>query len=376
MRGITIIFSFLLINLLFIPAGLCQEKCVNTEGEAAIINNDLPSAKTEAIARAKWAAIEQTVGTEVKAQSFVQNFTLIEDVIKTQVGGVVKSFKVLDQVNKEDSVIVKIKACVQPAKAKEAVSSLALNNSLAVFIPARKPGKRGDEFEETNILSETLIGKLTDQNYKVIDVAPTQAMDALEIERAVKSGSTLAVRSLMYKFLSNIIIIGKVDYTISTKKGEDIGYGLSMPFNNVTVRLTYRIVAKNNKTGSMEILTADTAQGKGLANNVEDAAAEGLKDLAEKLAPKILDKVASYVQGNIKKISIKVNGVTDLDTNMEIKNTLQNIVWVTGVEDKQMGEFIVSYPENSIYLANSIKQKGNFDVVNFSPYSLTLDYQK
>ncbi|HEX7534383.1 MAG TPA: hypothetical protein VF343_03925, partial [Syntrophales bacterium] len=126
----------------------------------------------------------------------------------------------------------------------------------------------------------------------------------------------------------------------------------------------------------MEILTADTAQGKGLANNVEDAAAEGLKDLAEKLTPKILDKVASYVQGNVRKVSIKVKGVTDLDTNMEIKNILQNIVWVTGVEDKQMGEFIVSYPENSIYLANSIKQKGNFNVVNFSPYSLTLDYQK
>jgi hypothetical protein len=282
----------------------------------------------------------------------------------------------LNEDNKGGTLLVKINACVEPGQAQQAVSSLALNNAVAVFIPARKPGKRGDEFEETNILSETLIGKLTDQNYKVIDVASTHALDALEIERAVKSGSTLAVRSLMYKFLSNIIIIGKIDYTISTKKGEDIGYGLSMPFNNVTVRLTYRIVAKNNKTGSMEILTADTAQGRGLANNVEDAAAEALKDLAEKLTPKILDKVASFIQGNVKQVSIKVNGVTDLDTNMEIKNILQNIVWVTGVEDKKMGEFIVSYPETSIYLANSIKQKGLFNVDQFTPYSITLTYQK
>jgi hypothetical protein len=301
---------------------------------------------------------------------------LVDDVIKTQVGGVVKSYKILNEDNKGGTLLVKINACMEPGQAQQAVSSLALNNAVAVFIPARKPGKRGDEFEETNILSETLIGKLTDQNYKVIDVAPTHALDALEIERAVKSGSTLAVRSLMYKFLSNIIIIGKVDYTISTKKGEDIGYGLSMPFNNVTVRLTYRIVAKNNKTGSMEILTADAAQGRGLANNVEDAAAEALKDLAEKLTPKILDKVASFIQGNVKQVSIKVNGVTDLDTNMEIKNILQNIVWVTGVEDKKMGEFIVSYPETSIYLANSIKQKGLFNVDQFTPYSITLTYQK
>lgn len=376
MRKISIVLSLLLFGFVYVPIGLCQEKCVNTEGEAAIVNNDIPSAKTEAIARAKWSAIEQTVGTEVKAASFVQNFALVEDVIKTQVGGVVKRFNILDQKTKEDIVIVKIKACVEPAKAKEAVSSLALNNSVAVFIPARKPGKRGDEFEETNILSETLIGKLIDQNYKVVDVAPTRAVDAMEIERAVKSGSTLAVRSMMYKFLSNVIIIGKVDYTISTRKGENIGYGLSMPFNNVTVRLTYRIVAKNNKTGSMEILTAGTEQGKGLANNVEDAAAAALKDLAEKLTPIILDKVASYIQGNVRKVNIKVKGVTDLDTNMEIKSILQNIVWVTGVEDKQMGEFIVSYPENSLYLANSIKQKGSFNVTNFSPYSITLDYKK
>jgi len=316
------------------------------------------------------------VGTEVKAQSMVQNFTLVDDAIKTKVRGVVKSYNVLNQVNKQDTVVVNIRACIEPSKAKEAVSSLALNNSIAVFIPARKPGKQGDEYDETNILSETLIGKLTDQNYKVIDVAPTQAVDAADIEKAVKSGSTLAVRSMMYKFLSNVIIIGKIDYTISTKKGEDIGYGLSMPFNNVTVRLIYRIVAKNNETGKMEVLTAGTESGKGIRNNVEDAAAEGLKDLAEKLAPKILDKVASYIQGNVKKVFVKVKGVTDPDTNMDVKGIFQNIVWVTGVEEKQMGEFIISYPENSIYLANSIKQKGNFNVVNFSPYSITLDYQK
>ena len=376
MRKTIMALIFLLVSFLYIPAGISQETCVNTEGEAAIVNNDIPSAKTEAVARAKWAAIEQTVGTEVKAQSMVQNFTLVDDAIKTKVRGVVKSYNVLDQVNKKDTVVVKIRACIEESKAKEAVSSLALNNSIAVFIPARKPGKQGDEFEETNILSETLIGKLTDQNYKVIDVAPTQAVDAADIEKAVKSGSTLAVRSMMYKFLSNVIIIGKIDYTISTKKGEDIGYGLSMPFNNVTVRLTYRIVAKNNETGKMEVLTAGTESGKGIRNNVEDAAAEGLKDLAEKLAPKILDKVASYIQGNVKKIFVKVNGVADLDTNMDVKGIFQNIVWVTGVEEKKMGEFVVSYPENSIYLANSIKQKGNFNVVNFSPYSITLDYQK
>ena len=89
-------FSFLLCLAVILCFGindaLSQGKCVNTEAEAVIINNDIPSAKLEAIARAKWSAIEQVVGTEIKAQSFVQNFTLVENAIKTKAGGVVKRY--------------------------------------------------------------------------------------------------------------------------------------------------------------------------------------------------------------------------------------------------------------------------------------------
>jgi len=202
-----------------------QAKAVVTEGEAAIVNEDIPSARQEAIARAKWGAIEQVVGVQVKAETFVQNMTLVEDVIKTQVTGVVTKVDILDQRRKGDIYWVKVRAIVEPAKAQQVVSSLALNDAIAVFIPVRKPqAEGGSQFEETNILSETLIGKLTAQDYKVIDVAPTGVADAADIENAVKGGHSLILRSLMYKFLSNILIIGKTDYTISTKKG--VGYWL------------------------------------------------------------------------------------------------------------------------------------------------------
>ncbi|MDO9585474.1 MAG: hypothetical protein Q7I93_03195, partial [Syntrophales bacterium] len=133
---------------------------------------------------------------------------------------------------------------------------------------------------------------------------------------------------------------------------------------------------KNNNTGNMEILTAGVEQGKGIAGSVEDAAAKGLEDLAEKLTPKILDRLAQYIQGNVKSIRVKVAGVNDPDTAMELKGLFQSIVWVTGVEETGMGEFIIKYPETSIYLANSIKQKGNFTITDFSPYSIAISYRK
>ncbi|HAK89033.1 MAG TPA: hypothetical protein DHV16_04440 [Nitrospiraceae bacterium] len=386
----------LLMLVFYSQEALCGTKCIDSEGEAVIVNNDVFSAKAEAVARARWAAIEQTVGVEVKAQSVVQNMALVDDAVSKQVRGVVTGHKILREENRKDTIWVKINACVEPAKAKEAVSSLALNNSIAVFIPARKPKvvkefeekyktpysktqrsglETRDEYDETNILSETLIGRLIEQGYTVADVAPTHAMEAREIEDAIKSGNFLMLRTLMYKFLSNVILIGKVDYAISTRKGEDIGYGVSMPFNNVTVRLTYRIVTRD-ASGRTVILTAGTEEGKGLAIGLEDAAANGMKDLSQKMTPIVLEKLGQYIKGIAKKIQVKVDGVADINSNFEVKDALQHIAWVAGVEEKGLGEFVVSYPENAIYLANSIAQKGIFQVVNFSPYSISVKYRK
>ncbi|MGE3549110.1 MAG: hypothetical protein AB7I29_04325, partial [Geobacter sp.] len=48
-----------------------------------------------------------------------------------------------------------------------------------------------------------------------------------------------------------------------------------------------------------------------------------------------------------------------------IRDTLQRITWVAGVEDLGLGQFRVSYPENPLYLANSLTQRG-FRIVSYS----------
>jgi len=375
MKIFTQIFLLLTILVSALSLGYAQEQCVDAAGEAIIVKNDIPSARIEAVARAKWDAIEKVVGTETKASSLVQNFVLVDDAIKTQVAGVIRSFKLLGQDTNQDIIAVRINACVEPVKAREAVASLALNNSVAVFITAKKIAPTAlDSYADTNIFSESLIGKLTDQGYQVIDVAPTQALDAADIDRAVMTGSTLAVRSLMYKFLSNVLIIGTIEHTLSARRGEQIGYGIVMPFNSVTARLNYRIVAKNAKTGQMEILSAGVGQGRGMAPHQDDALARAAADLYQKIHHEILDRVARYARGITKKVSIKVEQVSDLDTSLEIKGILQNLVWVTEVQERRMGEFVVSYPENTMYLANSLQQKGMFKILDFSPYTINVEY--
>jgi hypothetical protein len=372
-----LIITLVFITTILASAAFAQVTCLDVEGEAGIVNEDLLSAKTEAIARAKWSAIEQAVGVEVKAQSIVQNMMLVDEAISKKSGGVVTKYTLLKLTNSPDIVSVKVNVCVEPSKAKDAVAGLALNNSLAIFIAAPKPGtvKRTAEYDETNILSETLINKLASAGYTIVDVAPTHAVDAKNIEDALRSGNFISLRSMMYKFLSNIILIGKVEYTVSTRKGTDVGYGIAMPFNNVTARLTYRLISRDS-SGKMVILTAGTEQGRGLAINVEDAAANSLKDLSEKITPVVLEKVGSYIKGAERIVRIQVPGVTDLKDTFAVKEVLQNLAWVTNVEEKGLGEFAVSYPENPIYLANSLVQKGNFKIMKYSSVEIVVEYLK
>ncbi|MEW6068821.1 MAG: hypothetical protein AB1610_11090 [Nitrospirota bacterium] len=377
---------FLLMFFSYLSEGLAGIKCIDAEGEAVILNNDIPSSKAEAVARAKWSAIEQTIGVEVKAQSIVQNFAIVDDAVSKNIQGLVTGYKVLAQDTREDTFWVRANVCIESRKAEDALMSLALNNSIAVFIPARKPKviseydtkhssylHTTDEYEETNILSETVIGKLIEHGYQVVDVAPTHAMDAADIEKAVKSGNYMTVRSLMYKFLSNVLLIGKIDYTVSTKKGEDVGYGISMPFHNVTVRLTYRLITRD-KTGKNVILHAGVEEAKGMAMSVNDATEKGIKELADKVTPAILNAMAKHAQGASKKIIFTVRNVPDISTNFEIKEILQNTTWVTSVEEKKLGEFLIGYPENIVYLINSLVQR-NFRLVDFTNYSTTMDYR-
>lgn len=391
--------SFIIILIVFIPALAFaqQEKvqCLDSEGEAAIIGNDIPAAKSEALARAKWNAIEQVAGVLVKAQTVVQNMALVDDMVNKQIKGLVTGYTVKKSWQEGDVYKVIANVCVQKSKADDAASFLSLNNSIAVFIPARKPrlvgeteerhagpyGKKEtygfrteDEYEETNILSETIVGRLAERGVTVIDIAPLNIGEASMIEQAIKSGNYLSLRSYMYQSLSNLLLIGKVDYTISTKKGQDIGYGISMPFNSVTTRLTYRLVARQPDTGKIIVLHAGTEEGKGLAPNVEDAVAKSMKDLAERFTPVIFDKLSKYIQGITKKVSVKVIDIKDTSTNFTVKDLIQNTAWVTEVEEKGLGEFLVGYPENTVYLANSLSQKG-FEVVSFSTYSLILRFK-
>ncbi|MEI6207462.1 MAG: hypothetical protein WCP20_11815 [Desulfuromonadales bacterium] len=359
-------FSFILIS-----AASAAPVCVNATGESIVLRGDLPSAKIEAVNRAKFAAVEQVAGVDVKSRTVVEDSALLDDIITTRTRGVVTGYRIVKEAQIGDTAKVVVNVCVEPVNAREAMSSLSLNTAISVYLPARKLTRSGkQEYDDENFLSQSIIGKLAEQGYSVRDLAESHALKLKDIDAALKGGDQTSVRSLAYRYLANSILIGKVEPVASAVKGSDAGYGISMPFNAVTARLTYRLMAKDS-SGKMVVLSAGNEEAKGLAPNQEDAYAEALKNLSEVFLPVIVDKIHSRLDEISGKVLVKIIGVKDPAETFALRDQLQKISWVTKVEEKGLDELWVSFSENPIYLANGLSQKG-FRITAYSREAITV----
>ncbi|GAB4439038.1 MAG: hypothetical protein OHK0040_10520 [bacterium] len=361
-------FLMLLFVLIAIPA--YAQQMVEATAESIIFNNDIEQARNEAILRAKWTAAENVLGVKVKAQSVVSNFALVDEVIQKSVSGYVESYKVLSEGRDGEVYRVKILAKVVRENAEKALSSIARVSSVAVLLPAFF---LDGSVEETNVLSESITGRIVEQGYNVVDIASLEPGLAKEVETAVKRNDMLYMRSLTLKSLSNLALLGKVDFAHSTQKGEDVGYGAKMPFNVVTARLNYKLVSAIEK----KILLAESLEAKGKALNEKDAANQAMKQLVEKMSVKLIATLGKYMEGATKKVTVKFVGTgTSLGETLGLKEMLQNLAWVKSVEEVRTGEFIVEYPENTIYLINSITQNPKYKLKDFTQYSVQLLVEK
>lgn len=344
---------------------------IEASGEAAIVEGDVPSAKLEAIARAKWDAIERAVGVEVKSQTIVQDAAVMDESIKKKVGGSVRDFQIKAEGQKADIYWVRISASVMPSSAREAIAELARNTSVTVFVPAKFPD---GEVDESNALVEGIVNNMASQGYQVYDVASDpHALTINQIEQAMKSNSFLALRGLVYKYLSNVILIGKIDTAVTGEEGKDIGGGMKLPYNVVTARLTYRLIAGKGK-GARQIIAGGFEQDKGAGATIKDAAYDAVNNLKEKVSQKIQDAITKHLQENNKKVKVLIDSVADVNINLTIKEFLQGIAWATDVKEDGLGEFSVEYPEETVYLAASLSKKKGLKLINFDDFNVKMRY--
>ena len=332
-------------------------------GEASVIGGDRGSAKAEALARAKWDAIEKALGVTTSVKTIVQNFRLLDEVIKNEVGGFIKDVKVVGEENFADMVRIKVRGCVYPNEAERALSFISRDTAFSVIVVTKKPGTV--ELDEMNPVTTELVNILNQQGLKVYDFAGNPNVNPYDIESIIAQRRFIALRAYMSRVLSGAMVVGKVELIPSTRTGQDIGYGISAPFNVVTARLNYYLLARDNQ--GLRIVASGSLSAQGRGPHIDDAGYRAMEALAKRLGSDIMGKLERYMASKRKVVTVVVRGVRSTRQNFAIKEKLQRVPWVQSVEDLGLGRFKVNYLENTVYLANAIERIPELQLIRFSP---------
>ena len=354
------LYGFLLILSM---AGAAEPRCVPSKGkgEAAIVNGDIPAAKAEALARAKWDAIDQALGTKTRVESVMENFEMLDEVIVNDVQGFVTEVKVLEETVYQDAVVTAVEGCVYPDKAEKVLSAISLETALALMVVFEDAP---DASDENNPFQAEISQQLLDEGYTVLD-SGGERLESREMERILLGKSYTALREIMRQNFSGAAIVGKVTKTVPTKAGDSVGYGVSSPFYVVTSRFSYNIVV--NEDGQMKKMASKTVKARGRAADLPEAVQKSYVALGDKAGEDIVATLSDLRANKEKTVILTVEGVRKPEQGFAVRERLQKIPFVGSVEIKSLGKYRIRYTGRTEHLAQEIDQLDSMELLKFSP---------
>jgi hypothetical protein len=339
------------------------------EGQAAIRDGQVATARELAIKQAQWDAVASKLGVVLKAETLNVNFRLAEDVILTRVQGAVRSSRVIAEERRGPLYWVRVEAVIDRQAAEEKAAELIRNTSVVVMLPATFEGKTLTQ----NVLSELLIQRLIDGKYTVIDeTAAGQHLEAAEFQ-SLMTGSPLALRSVALKFLSNMAVTGKIDGTVTIKPGDDIPFVGKATDYGVRATVNYRVLSlAPSGAQSGKLIASGSVSAMGLGTSSGAAFENAVRALGNPASQDIFTKYEKFFDETRQSITIRVVGNIDVPTHARIKETLGQVPWLTSMTDQGLGQFLVDYREKPVYLVYSLDNNPRFSVQSFTPTLIEL----
>ena len=360
-----------LILLAFGVASADAGTVVEMTGEAAITGDDVPSARLEAIARARWEAVSKVAGVETKSSSFVSDYVLLDESVIQRTSGVITESSVLSESRSDDIYTVRIRATVGEDPARKAMNQVASNLAIAVYLPAITPD---GAIRDSQVLTQQLIRRLLKAGFEVVDVADRKlGVTYGQLDSALRDNDFTAMREVLYRYLANVVLVGTVEFSHTGRRGDRDSMG-ALPFDVVTAELNYRIVSGDGQ-GLRTILASGHLTEKGSGNGVGLATQDALRELTKSAVPAIVADVQRNVRAKTRLVRVRMDGVRSMTDDGVVRETLRGIAWVARVESERMGEYVVEYPERTLYLAAGINSKTGFRVADFSEMSVLARYE-
>lgn len=346
-----------LITVFFALSAYAGTMTVEVLGEAQILNGDIASAKILAETRAKWSAIEHASQVKVSVSTVIHNADVLDESVKSEISGSVKDFKIVDEGKDGDTYWMLAHVVVEKDKAKETVSGMSMNSSIAVYMPMVS----GKTVEDSHPFAEALIEELIGKGFDVVDLS-NEPKIAKQLESAVLKNDMAAVRNIASNHMAGSILVGKVTVI---DKGNNVGYG-TVSFSIVDGEVNYRVIG-TTKSGEKGVINTGSVKGRSQGATLQAAEYALSTNLAKNRAPIVASNVATAIMGeNKKSVRVVLVGNNDIRQFNAFRDAVKNISWVLNVREVGINTLILDYPEKTMYLATIINKNAGYRIKEFS----------
>lgn len=324
--------KFLLVTILCLtvmpvaaqPGGPPASTEITVVGVGSILANDIGAARDQAIEDGMRKAVQQALGTNLKSETLVENFQLVEDRILTWSAGYVKKYEILKEGKAQmDAYEVQMRATVNLAELRNDDGALAAllereNPRVMVMIAEQNIGDTNalHYFETDLTAAETaIIDVFRNKGFEVVDANQSKENQQRDQVLSALEGNSKAAAAIAAAQHAELIITGKAVAKVAT--GFNLG-GMKSCQANITARLINADDAK----------IVATALNNAAQPHIDEVTGGTLaiQKAAKKCADTLVAKVTAAAQKkfyNQATVNLRVQGYRDYNDLQKFGETIK-----------------------------------------------------
>jgi hypothetical protein len=323
-------------------------------GIGSIIGGDVAHARDDAIKDAKRNCVEQVVKVMVTSMTEVNMAVVVEDRIKTNAGGYIKSYQVLSENKGADGLTyeVKLRAVVEKGDIKDDIGELLAkkgNPRVMVMMEEQNIGENYWHWGVDLAVSEAaLVEKFRTKGFQVVD--KTQAMKKITreaLESALEGDAKAAVAQAL-KSGAEVLVVGKAFAREASKASEILG-GTGMTSCQATVQ------ARALNADDAKILASKTQTAPAAHIDATTGGTLALEKAGNLLGDYLIEQILKGWASTATTVTMNVRGVTMNDL-MDFEKTLE--FEIRGVEGIDQRDFSGGVAEMEVKTWRNAKDLG------------------
>lgn len=323
-------------------------------GIGSMIGGDVAHARDDAIKDAKRNCVEQVVKVMVTSMTEVNMAVVVEDRIKTNAGGYIKSYQVLSESKGADGLTyeVKLRAVVEKGDIKDDIGELLAkkgNPRVMVMMEEQNIGEDHWHWGVDLAVSEAaLVEKFRTKGFQVVD--KTQAMKKITREalESALEGDAKAMVAQALKSGAEVLVVGKAFAREASKASEILG-GTGMTSCQATVQ------ARALNADDAKILASKTQTAPAAHIDATTGGTLALEKAGNLLGDYLIEQILKGWASTATTVTMNVRGVTMGDL-MDFEKTLE--FEIRGVEGIDQRDFSGGVAEMEVKTWRNAKDLG------------------